>query len=133
MGPDCNTLFITGYTADGIAGFVHDVDRGAAERPSCSPVRRSCRRPDSTSTAKVVAWVMDHLAVGDDGEGVLFSVDAARPTEVASDLRMGTPGGVSLTAGGGTAVMPTLDHDGHAQLTSVDIDSGELITSPLQT
>jgi hypothetical protein len=39
---------------------------------------------------------------------------------------MGTPGGVSLTAGGGTAVMPTLDADGHAQLTSVVIATGEV-------
>jgi hypothetical protein len=39
---------------------------------------------------------------------------------------MGTPGGVSLTAGGGVAVMPTRDEDGHAQLTTVDIASGDM-------
>jgi hypothetical protein len=69
---------------------------------------------------------MDHRAAGEHGEGVLFAIaaDGSAPTEVASDLRMGTFGGVSLTAGGGTAVMPTLDADGRGQLTSVDIASG---------
>jgi hypothetical protein len=40
---------------------------------------------------------------------------------------MGTPGGVSLTAGGGTAVMPSRDESGNAQLTSVNIKSGEMV------
>jgi hypothetical protein len=39
---------------------------------------------------------------------------------------MGTTGGCSLTSGGGTAVIPTRDADGNAQLTSVDIKSGEM-------
>ena len=54
------------------------------------------------------------------------STPGSAATEVMSDLRMGTPGGVSLTAGGGTAVMPTRDADGNAQLTSVDIATGEV-------
>ena len=71
---------------------------------------------------------MDHLAAGADGEGVLYAIpsDGSSATEVVSNLHMGTPGGVSLTAGGGTAVMPTRDDQGHAQLTSVDIESGEV-------
>ena len=58
---------------------------------------------------------------------MLFAIpaDGSAATEVVSDLRMGTPGGVSLTAGGGTAVMPTRDADGNGQLTSVDIATGE--------
>ena len=77
---------------------------------------------------KGVAWVMDHLAAGKNGEGVLFAIpsDGSAATEVVSDLRMGTPGGVSLVAGGGTAVIPTRDHDGHSQLTSVNIASGAI-------
>ena len=73
-----------------------------------------------------VAWVMDHRAVGARGEGVLFAIpqDGSAATEVVSDLRMGTFGGVSLTAGGGVAVMPTVDADGRGQLTSVEIASG---------
>jgi len=43
-----------------------------------------------------------------------------------SSLRMGTPGGCSLTAGGGTAVMPTRDADGNAQLTTVQLATGEV-------
>src|SRR5206468_11338540 len=79
-----------------------------------------------------VAWVMDHRAVGADGEGVLFAIpsDGSAANEVISNLKMGTPGGVSLTAGGGTAVMPTRDADGHAQLTSVDIASGDMQQLP---
>ncbi|HUJ60948.1 MAG TPA: hypothetical protein VLX92_20735, partial [Kofleriaceae bacterium] len=74
------------------------------------------------------AWVMDHLAAGQNGEGVLFAIpsDGSAATEVASDLRMGTPGGVSLTAGGGVAVIPSVDHDGNAQLTSIVIATGEM-------
>ena len=56
-----------------------------------------------------VAWVMDHRAAGAQGEGVLFAIPrtaAPRPKSSAIS-RMGTPGGVSLTAGGGIAVMPT--------------------------
>jgi hypothetical protein len=43
---------------------------------------------------------------------------------------MGTFGGVSLTAGGGVAVMPTIDAEGRAQLTSVDIASGMMQQLP---
>ena len=45
---------------------------------------------------------MDHNAFGDIGEGVLFAIpsDGSAATPVISNLRMGTPGGVSLTAGG---------------------------------
>jgi len=58
----------------------------------------------------------------------LFAIpsDGSSATPVISNLDMGTFGGVSLTAGGGVAVMPTLDADGNAQLTSVDIKSGEM-------
>jgi DNA-binding beta-propeller fold protein YncE len=126
MGPDCNTLFVTGYMADGTPGvFTMSTAGGGATAlfagaPLVSPTGLHVDNQG-------VAWVMDHLAVGDDGEGVLFAIDSSGATEVASDLRMGMPGGVSLTAGGGTAVMPTVDHDGHAQLTSVNIDSGERV------
>src|SRR5438477_417035 len=74
-----------------------------------------------------VSWVMDHLSVGKEGEGVLFAIpaDGSKATEVVSNLRMGTPGGVSLVAGGGTAVMPTVDKAGKGQLTEVNIATGE--------
>jgi DNA-binding beta-propeller fold protein YncE len=122
MGPDCKSLFATGRIDDGTpalfevpiaGGDARVVYRGA---PMVSPTGLHV---DNQGTA----WVMDHL-----GEGVLFAIssDGSTATEVVSNLRMGTPGGVSLTAGGGTAVMPTRDADGNAQLTSVDIATGQM-------
>ena len=127
MGPDCKTLYATGRTIDGMpALFTLPISGGAASivwmgAPLASPTGLHV---DDLG----VAWVMDHLAAGMHGEGVLFAIpsDGSAANEVVSDLRMGTPGGVSLTAGGGTAVMPTVDHDGNAQLTSVNIASGEI-------
>lgn len=127
MGPDCKTLYATGRTTSGApALFAISIDGGEASavysgEPLVSPTGLHV---DSDG----VAWVMDHLAHGAHGEGVLFAIpkDGSAANEVVSDLRMGTPGGVSLTAGGGTAVMPTRDADGHAQLTSVVITTGEM-------
>lgn len=127
MGPDCKTLYATGLTGDGMpALFSLPITGGAASivwmgAPLASPTGLHVDEMG-------VAWVMDHLAAGMHGEGVLFAIpsDGSAANEVISDLRMGTPGGVSLTAGGGVAVMPTRDHDGNSQLTSVDIASGEI-------
>jgi DNA-binding beta-propeller fold protein YncE len=126
MGPDCKTLFITARTDDGRpAVFSMSIEGGGATAvytgdPLVSPTGLHVASDGS-------AWVMDHLAHGAHGEGVLFAIpkDGSVATEVASDLRMGTPGGVSLTAGGGTAVMPTRTADGAAQLTTVNIATGE--------
>jgi len=127
MGPDCKSLFVTGRTADGMPALFELPIAGGAARvvwmgaPLMAPTGLHV---DSAG----VAWVMDHIAAGMHGEGVLFAIpsDGSAATEVVSNLKMGTPGGVSLTAGGGTAVMPTLDEDGHAQLTTVDIASGDM-------
>jgi DNA-binding beta-propeller fold protein YncE len=131
MGPDCKTLYVTGRTADGMPALFSVATTGGAATvvwmgmPLVSPTGLHVDHEG-------VAWVMDHLAAGKDGEGVLFAIpsDGSKADEVISDLRMGTPGGVSLTAGGGTAVMPTRDHDGNAQLTSVDIATGEMKQLP---
>jgi DNA-binding beta-propeller fold protein YncE len=125
MGPDCKSLFATGRLADSTPALFQVPIGGGAARvvyqgaPLVSPTGLHV---DSQG----VAWVMDHTAQGARGEGVLFAIpsDGSKATEVMSSLRMGTPGGVSLTAGGGTAVMPTRDQDGKAQLTSVDIATG---------
>ena len=127
MGPDCKTLYATGHTTDGKpALFSISTDGGGASivyagAPLVSPTGLHV-------DDKGVAWVMDHRASGDGGEGVLFAIpsDGSAANVIVSGLRMGTPGGVSLTAGGGTAVMPTRDADGHAQLTSVDIATGAI-------
>lgn len=126
MGPDCKTLYATGRTDDGMPALFAIATTGGA----ASIVWKGAPLVAPTGLHvddQGVAWVMDHLAAGDTGQGVLFAIpsDGSAANVVVDDLRMGTPGGVSLTAGGGTAVMPTLDHDGNAQLTSVVIDTGE--------
>jgi DNA-binding beta-propeller fold protein YncE len=131
MGPDCKSLFATGRLDDNTPALFEVPLAGGAARaiyhgdPLVEPTGMFV---DSQG----VAWVMDHHAVGKDGEGVLYAIssDGSKATEVMSNLRMGTPGGVSLTAGGGTAVMPTRDADGAAQLTSVDIATGEVKQLP---
>ena len=131
MGPDCKSLFATGRLDDGTPALFQVPIGGGAARivyqgaPLVSPTGLHV---DSQG----VAWVMDHIAQGAQGEGVLFAIpsDGSKATEVMSSLRMGTPGGVSLTAGGGTAVMPTRDENGAAQLTSVDIATGAVTQLP---
>jgi len=128
MDSNCKTLHVTGRSAEGLPGlFTLSTDGGTASaiytgEPLVSPTGLHV---DTDG----VAWVMDHRAAGAAGEGVLWAIprDGSRADEVASDLRMGTPGGVSLTAGGGTAVMPTRDRDGNAQLTTVNIATGETL------
>jgi len=70
---------------------------------------------------------MDHRAFGamDGLEGVLWKIEAnGTTTEVVADLAMGTPGGVSTTAGGAYAVMPTRDATGAGRLTIVQFSGG---------
>jgi hypothetical protein len=128
MGPKCDTLFVTGRTAEGIpALFSLPIGGGS---PTVVWMGAPLVAPTGLHVDdQGVAWVMDHLAVGSSGEGVLFAIpsDGSAPaSEVVSNLRMGTPGGVSLTAGGGTAVIPTLDASGKGQLTTVDIGTKEV-------
>jgi DNA-binding beta-propeller fold protein YncE len=132
MGPDCKSLFATGRLDDDTPALFQVPLGGGEARvvyQGAPLVAPTGLHVDSMG----VAWVMDHHAQGANGEGVLFAIpsDGSKATEVVSDLRMGTPGGVSLTAGGGTAVMPTRDADGNAQLTSVDIATGEMTQLPL--
>ena len=128
MGPDCATLFVTGWDADGVpsvftapaAGGKASVLYGGA--PLASPTGLHV---DSDETA----WVLDHLAVGANGEGALFSItmDGAL-AEVASGLRLGDPGGVSLAAGGRTVVIAGRDAAGAGELLTVDVASGATAT-----
>ena len=126
MGPDCKTIYATGRTASWQpALFAIPIDGGAAREvfvgaPLVSPTGMHIDNDG-------VSWVMDNRAHGGAGEGVLFAIpsDGSAANEVASGLRMGTPGGVSLVSIGGTAVMPTKDADGNAQLTAVHTKTGE--------
>lgn len=127
MSPDCNSLVVTGKSADGLPALARvPLAGGTAEMiwmgaPLVAPT--GVHVDD-----KGVAWVMDHLAQGEIGEGVLFKIptDGSAVDEVTSNLKMGTPGGVSLTSGGGTAVMTTLDAAGKGQLTNIDLETGEV-------
>ncbi|HEY5922980.1 MAG TPA: hypothetical protein VIV11_14975 [Kofleriaceae bacterium] len=127
MGPDCETLFATGRTDEGLPALFKISTMGGAATPVW--MGEPLMSPTGLHVdADGIAWVMDHRAAGAHGEGVLFAIpqDGSAANEVISDLRMGTFGGVSLTAGGGVAVMPTLDAEGRGQLTSVEIASGEM-------
>ena len=131
MGPDCKTLFATGRTEDGMPALFKISTMGGAAMPVW--IGEPLTSPTGLHVdADGVAWVMDHRAAGMKGEGVLFAIphDGSAANEVISDLRMGTFGGVSLTAGGGVAVMPTVDADGRGQLTSVEIASGNMQQLP---
>jgi DNA-binding beta-propeller fold protein YncE len=131
MGPDCETLYATARTADGApALFSLPVGGGAATaiytgEPMIAPTGLHV-------DADAVAWVMDHLAEGPDGDGVLFRIpsDGSSIEVVASALDMGTPGGVSTTQGGTTAVMPTKDADGNGQLTTIGLSGGAITQVP---
>jgi sugar lactone lactonase YvrE len=127
MGPDCKSLYATGRTDDGLAALFRIPTSGGTATPVW--MGEPLVSPTGLHVDEFgVAWVMDHRALGANGEGVLFAIpsDGSAANEVISDLRMGTFGGVSLTAGGGVAVMPTVDADGHGQLTSVEISTGEM-------
>ncbi len=106
LSTDCETLYVTGWTMEGApALFTVPADGGSATvvaegAPLVSPTGVHVDENN-------IAWVMDHLARGDSGEGMLFAInEAGDVSEVVSGLGMGRHGGVSLTPGGTTAVIP---------------------------
>jgi sugar lactone lactonase YvrE len=130
LGVDCRTLYVTGWDEEARpALFTLPVTGGSATvvhagEPLSSPTGLHV-------DADGVAWVMDHLASTDDGEGVLFAITGdGDVTPVIGGLRMGTPGGVSLVSGGGRAVIPSLDDEGNGQLITVEIATGEVTVVP---
>lgn len=127
MGPDCETLYVTGRASDGTPALMKVPTAGGVASiiwEGAPLVAPTGLHVDDQG----VAWVMDHLAIGANGEGVLYQIptDGTAANEVASNLHMGTPGGVSLTAGGGTAVMATIGAAGQAELTTIDLASMEV-------
>jgi sugar lactone lactonase YvrE len=128
MGPDCATLFVTGWDDTGVPSVFTAPDGGGKASvlyggaPLASPTGLHV---DAAETA----WVLDHLAVGANGEGVLFSIAMdGTLAEVASGLHLGDPGGVSLVAGGGTLVIAGRDAAGVGELVAVDIATGATVT-----
>jgi len=126
LSVDCDTLYVTGWNDAGQpAVFTVPADGGAATElyggaPLASPTGVHV-------DADSVAWVMEHSA-GGEGLGALYAINASGElNEVVTGLRIGSPGGVSLAAGGDTAVIPTVDGEGNAQLVTIRISTGETI------
>lgn len=127
MRADCKTIHVSGKTEAGEPALFSMPSQGGPTsiiykgEPLVSPTGMYVDNDG-------VTWLLDHRAAGAKGEGVLWAIpqDGSAAKEVASDLRMGTTGGCSLTAGGGTAVIPTKDIDGNSQLTSINISTGEM-------
>ena len=124
LGPDCETLYATGYADDGAPGlFRFGLEGGAAEPVLVGDPLQS---PSGVYVdADQVAWVMDHLPRRGSG-GVLWAITPeGEASEVVSGLGLSEPAGVSLVAGGGTAVIANRTPDGEGQLLAVQIESGE--------
>lgn len=125
VSADCNTLYVSGFTDMGApAVFTIPVEGGPANvlyegEPLRSPTGIHVDENN-------VAWVMDHIAAGDDGEGSLFSIDPqGNIKSVASGLPMGRHGGVSLAPGGKTAVIPVSDEILGSRLITANTENGE--------
>jgi hypothetical protein len=127
MGPDDETLYVTGYTPEGEpALFTVPASGGAA---SAVLVGAPLESPSGVFVdSDSVAWVMDHhrsRALG----GALWAITSdGDASEVVGGLGLSDPAGVSLVAGGGTAVIPNRTEDGAGRLTTVEIESGEQTT-----
>lgn len=120
---DCSNLYVSGRDPAG-SGAVYSVPvaGGAATvvhigAPLVSPTGLHVAADDTV-------WLLDHLATGDDGQGVLFEIPpGGEPEEVTSGLRLGTPGGVSLTAGGSFAIIGSRSATSAGQLSIVNLST----------
>lgn len=116
----CDTLFISGHVPSGAPAVLSAPTAGGAATVvrMGDPFRALTGihvDPDDT------VWVLDHLADEEDGMGVLYSITSdGTLSTVVSGLLLGTPGGVSLAAGGGTAIIGSRDANGAAVLTTVN-------------
>ncbi|MCC7535967.1 MAG: hypothetical protein IT379_07130 [Deltaproteobacteria bacterium] len=116
----CTTLYLSGRDATGAGGvFTVAIAGGAATAVHAGAplVAPTGLHVDDDGTV----WLLDHLANGMAGQGVLYSIEAGgTPEEITSGLRLGSPGGVSLTAGGGFAVIANRGAMG-GQLSVIDL------------
>jgi sugar lactone lactonase YvrE len=119
LAKDCDTLFVSGYTPDRVPAVFSLAPAGGT-----ATVIKSGDPLVSPSGVYVdadkVIWLMDHQP--DEGlNGKLFAITQdGETTEVASELRLSEPAGVSLIAAGGIAVIPTRDENDVTQLITVD-------------
>lgn len=128
VSTDCETLYVTGWTemfapalftvptGGGAATVIHE---GA---PLVSPTGVHVDEAN-------VAWVMDHGARNEGGEGLLFAITLGGDvSEVVGGLGMGRHGGVSLVPGGKTAVIPVRTDRGESQLVTANTETGDMQT-----
>ena len=128
---DCNGLVVTGFDESGQpAVFDVSLESGAAK---VRHVGDPLRSPTGVHVdGEGIAWVNDHVAFGDNGEGVLFAIDREGATsEVISGLALGRHGGVSLTPGGVTAVIPVQDELTGSLLLTANTSTGEQSVIPI--
>ncbi len=129
---DCESLYISGWTELQVpAVFRMPIDGGTATvLYEGSPLRS----PTGIHVdASDVAWVMDHEARNESGEGLLFAITAdGEISEVLGGLEMGRHGGVSLTPGGTTAVIPTFNQaTRETELVTANTETGEVEIIPV--
>jgi sugar lactone lactonase YvrE len=123
---ECEVLYVAGFDEeDQPAVFTLPLEGGAATvlysgAPLVSPTGIHV-------DANRIAWVMDHSAANEQGEGMLFSIDEdGTIAAVASGLAMGRHGGVSLAPGGVTAVIPVGDEIAGSRLLTANTKTGQM-------
>jgi hypothetical protein len=130
LSVDCQTLYVTGRTPEGTPAVftVPAVGGSASILYSGDPLIS----PGGVHVdADGIAWVMDHLGAGNEGEGALFSIDpSGKIAPVLGNLKGGVTMGVSLVAGGITAVIPTINESGKAELATASTVTGEVTRIP---
>ncbi|MDQ3034033.1 MAG: hypothetical protein M3Y87_16580 [Myxococcota bacterium] len=122
IGSDCEELIISGRTRAGeqtiFSSAIGPVD------PTVVAMSGVLRAPTGlTAEESGTIYALDHLAEGENGRGSLLRIDASGTTTVASGLRLGTPGGITMTPGGGNVVIGSRRADGTAVLTVFNTSS----------
>lgn len=126
MNPDCKTLHASGTTANGLPALFA-VPTGGGEASTLWMGAPLVAPTGLHVDFKGVTWQVDYQSTG-GSTGSLYAItsDGSDPTQVMTNLRLGSPGGCSLIAGGGTAAITTLNAEGQGQITLVEIESGKV-------
>jgi DNA-binding beta-propeller fold protein YncE len=123
IGPDCETIYVTGFGDDGSPTLFTTTLDGAAATVAYAGAPLTSPSGVYVDVDRV-AWVMDHQADNMLG-GALFAIKDGQATVVVDQLTLSEPAGVSLVAGGETAIIPTRDEDGNGQLLHVNTRTGD--------
>lgn len=121
---DCNNLIVSGRSAAAVPGLFRVAVAGGAA--TAIDTGASLVSPSGVAVASNGdLYVVDHMAQGTTGRGVLFKVTSAgAPTALASGLVLGYPAGVTLTAGGGLALVSTRAGGSSSVLTTIAVPAG---------